>query len=341
MRPPPTGPTRVHPTPPSSWQAPAGLFLAGLLVHTLWALTIPGPLDWDPAYYLDVARSIASGEGAVTHAIWHLAGPALPLPQPADLHWIPLPSRALVPGVGLLGDVGAQATSVVLAAGWGPLAWLAARTLPIKHQDALFAGVLAVLGDGWVRFSATTDSLALYGLVGGPALVLGARKHCGYAVLAVALAALTRGAGFLLAPCVGLALWPRWRWSVAATVAGPLAAGGWWLRNAALAGEDAWALRRTTAGALHIHDLLYGRTLSPYLAERFEAAVDVLGSAPNIALLVGVGVGTLLAAAGAVLHRGAPLVWGAAACTVGIPFSRHFQPPASRLRAPSFAAEPP
>ena len=141
-------------------RAPLALFLLGLVVHGAWALTVAQPVDWDPAYYRGVAAAIAAGEGAQVGAIWSLAAPPPALPQPADLHWMPGPSRILVPGLLAWPARGDQAVSVLTAATWGPLAWALAGAVDRRGAAGLAAGALAVAGGAYARFLSTPDSIA-------------------------------------------------------------------------------------------------------------------------------------------------------------------------------------
>lgn len=291
------------------------------LWHGAWGWTIPVPIDWDPAYYLDVARSIARGDGAVSGAMWHLSGPDLPLPQPADLHWMPLPSRVLVPFVALLGDAGATVVTALLAAAWVPVAAGLAHHLHADRRGILGAASLAMLGGGYVRFLSTPDSIAVFGALAGLTWLAAAHGRVGAAVVGAALVALTRGDGFLLAPAVGLVFAGRGRWGAAVGVscAGPLAFLAWSLRNLHLGGAPWLEARRHTSGALHIHDFLRGSGGSATALERVGAAVDGVQGALGAALVVGVVLLPVLAVAGGGLRRQRPLVWGLAAYAVLMP----------------------
>jgi hypothetical protein len=176
---------------------PLGLALLGLLWHGLWATTVPGPLDWDPAYYRDVAQHILAGEGAVSGAAWQAALTAGPLPVPADLHWMPLPSRVLLPGLALWPARGDQLTTALLAAAWAPLAWALARALGLRPAAAALAGLWAATGLGWVRFLSTPDVFALYGVIGAVGWLAVLRGATGWAAASAVAAALSRGDGFL------------------------------------------------------------------------------------------------------------------------------------------------
>ncbi len=239
--------------------APLSLFVGAALWHAGWALTVPGPLDWDPAYYRDVAVQIAEGHGALTGAAWHRLGPDLPLPAPADLHWMPLPSRALVPGLWLWPDRGDQLMTVLFAAGWAPLAWLLARQLGVGARGAALAGLLAAGGGGYVRFLSTPDSIALMGLLGGLAWLAASAGRALPLAAVAALIALCRGDALLWSPCLALAVRSRGVAVTAAVAAvGPGANLLWQIRNVSIAGDAYVRSRERLAAALHIEELLRG-----------------------------------------------------------------------------------
>ena len=255
-----------------SARAPALLFLAGLLYHGLWALSIPIPEDWDAQYYLLVAQHLAAGDGAVTQSLWNLSVLPGSLPLVADLHWMPLPSRVLVPGLWLWPAHGDQLVTVLLAATWGPLAWALARRLEATPALAMGAGLLATTGGVWVRLGATPDTYALYGALGGLGLLAVAHERPGLAAAVGLAAGLARNDGFLLAPCLALGLAGTARWLVAAS--GPAAMALWALRNHLLAGGDYWQARRIATesgdylalydGALRDPVGLWGRVAAPF-----------------------------------------------------------------------------
>ncbi len=291
-------------------RTPALLWAAGLLVHALWALAVPGPSDWDPAYYSEVARHIAAGHGAVTNAAWlHAALPAS-LPQPADLHWMPLPSRVLVLEA-WLGGWG-QVTTVLLGALWAPLAWALARAVGAPGRTAVLAGLLAATGLGYARFLSTPDSIALYGVLGGLGFLAVATQHRSLPLVAAA-AALTRGDGFLL----GLA-WSGRGHRLLAGAAGLLAFAGWQARGLWLGGERFLALRGSTAQALFPEGATCAAPASG-LGERLHTVGGELLDVLVVPLIAGAGLVPLLALVGAWTLRTQPVVRRGAAYTLLFP----------------------
>lgn len=296
---------------------PLGLAALALGWHGLWAMTVPGPLDWDPAYYRDVAQHILAGEGAVSSAAWQAALTAGPLPVPADLHWMPLPSRVLLPGLALWPARGDQLVTALLAAAWAPLAWALARALGLRPAAAALAGLWAATGLGWVRFLSTPDVFALYGVIGAVGWLAVLRGATGWAAAAAVAAALSRGDGFVLGAALGLGLGGA-RGALVAS-AGLLAAGGWGAWAVASGGALALEIR---AAALHAPDIgafIEGVRAPRGIGPRLAALPAELGQLPATALVAGAGLLPLPALAGAALHRRRRAVGAALAFLVGAP----------------------
>lgn len=238
------------------------LYLLALAWHLLWAARTPGPFDWDPSYYLGVAQAIAAGRGAVTDAVWNLAYLPPALVHPADLHWMPLPSRVLVPAVGLAGALGAtpwaaaQAMTAALGAAQAVLAaWWTQRLAPGRRDLAWLAGLVAGSGLGYVRFFAVPDSMAVYGLVAGGAFAAAAGAGAPVTAALCAAAALCRAEGALVGLCVSVGLRAQGRRAWPGLV-GPLAAAAWSARNQAVAGAGYLALRARAFDAVRAEDWL-------------------------------------------------------------------------------------
>ena len=265
-------------------RTPLFFFLAAAMLHGLFALTIPSPVDWDPAYYRQVALNIAQGRGAVTQSLLFFGYLPQALPFPADLHWMPLPSRVLVPGLALW-EHGDQLITVLLAATWAPLAWALSRRL---GQDGMLAGALALLGGGYLRFLSTPDSIALYGALGGAvALALAHRRYL-LAAAALAAAALTRGDGLLLAPCLALPLiLKRKPVGVLLALVGPTVALAWMARCHSV-GDPAWASsRELVLQTLSYPDFVLGLPGTPSFRARLVFLVGEIPALLRVGLIGG------------------------------------------------------
>lgn len=258
------------------------LWAFAICVHALWALSVPVAVDWDPRYYESVARNLATGRGAVSEALWNLSYLPPSLPFPADLHWMPLPSRVLVPGLWLWPAHGAQLVTVLLGACWAPLAARLAR--PFGAPVALGAGVCAAFAGAYARFLSTPDSIALYGVLGGLSwLALAERRWVLLPILAF-LAGICRAEGALLGLCLAMA-WgearPLARLGLAAS--GVAAQGLWLVRNLGRFGDAAWEARRAATGALDYGAFVRG---DPPVAGFVDRLLALLAALPGLLILV-------------------------------------------------------
>jgi hypothetical protein len=218
----------------------------GIVFHGAFAATVPFPVDMDAQYYLLVAQHLVAGEGAVTDSLWNLSWRPESLPVAADVHWMPLPSRVLVPFLALAPVWGAAVAQVLLAASWGPLAAWLAEDAGGSEREALVAGVLASTGGVYVRYLSMPDCYALYGVLGTVGLVAVARGRVPLAALVAVLAAWTRNDGFLLGLCLAAGLGRRGLPVAAAGIGGTAV---WTLRNHLLAGAGFWEARSIAAHA--------------------------------------------------------------------------------------------
>ncbi len=320
----------AHPLDPTP---PKVLYLLALLWHFYWASTVSAPGDWDPAYYLSVARHIAAGEGAVTDAVWNLGWLPPELRHAADLHWMPLPSRVLVPFVALAPRnpwAAAQLCVCLLAAAWAPLAWFWAARLEASTPIRWCAGLLAASAGGYVRTVTTPDSIALYGLLGGAAF-LAASQRMSVTLALVAAVAVTRGDGFLLGIAAMLA-WPkRGGWPVALAGVGAFAA--WSVRCWIVGGEGWLAMRTRAANSVHLGQLLTPIDPPiPSIGERFGFVGQHVPSMLTVAFIVSAGVMIWPAAIEWAKRRHDRGLWPLLAYVLGFPVAIH-------LLAPTIAAE--
>lgn len=296
----------------SSWRRAAPLvvsFAAGVVWHAVWAAGVDGPPQWDSAATWEVARHLAAGDGAVTRAVWSVAWLPPSLEHPGDLHWMPLPSRVLVPAMWLSsGWRAAQAVAVLVAASWGPLGVLWGRRLGLQGVALWLAGLVAASGLGALPFLGVPDSVGLAGLLGGGALLAASHGRLAATALLCALFALTRNDGFLLGlACV--AAFPGWRavWPAAGGLGawGLWTARGWWL-----AGDGYLALRRRTADAEGVLDLLRLADPEPLtLGDRALAVVSHVPTAILLGLLAAGVAPALLAGLAAMLRRRDRSLW--------------------------------
>jgi hypothetical protein len=234
------------------WWFLLGLYVLGVIVLSLLAYRVAGPLDVDGAYYFLVARNLAQGRGLAVDALWHFFQPTTELPQPAGDLWMPVASLLMTPAL-LIGETfrHAQGAQVLLAALLPLLAFKIARDEGASLPWATLAGFFTLLAGTVTVHWVDTDSYTAHALVGGMALYAmgrGFRKPRWLIAggLLGGLAALTRNDGIVL---LGV-LWafgllaslqkkehPPWRDLLLGTLLFALPVLLWNLRNVIVFGE--------------------------------------------------------------------------------------------------------
>lgn len=254
-----------------------GLYLLALTWHLGWAVVTPGPFDWDVSYYLGVGQRIVAHpfEPVTTDAVWNLGWLPATLEHPADLHWMPLPSRVLVPAIALAHATGAdpwrasQAFTAAIAALVGVMSAIFAQRLGASRGLMWTASLIAGSGLGYVRYLSVPDSIAIYAASAGCAWLMLAgsgtdplssprlRTRQLLLALACVAAALSRSEGALVGACVALGgLAQRDKSIVAAGLAGPAATMLWAGRCQLLIGDGYSALRTQVFNATQAEDWL-------------------------------------------------------------------------------------
>jgi hypothetical protein len=201
------------------------LFLLALGVRLALLAGFADPGYTDSFYYVDVARSLASGHGFSVDFVWVFAeiGGKLPanavLPIPSNGHWMPLASLVQVPFIWLLGPTSfASALPFALAGSLAaPIAWAIAREAGAGGRVAVGAGILTAIPALATPFMAQPDNFGLFEPLVAAALWMAARglkgkpRSFALAGLLVGVATLARNDGVLVGAAVGLAfVWDRW-----------------------------------------------------------------------------------------------------------------------------------
>jgi 4-amino-4-deoxy-L-arabinose transferase-like glycosyltransferase len=243
------------------------LYALALAVRLVLIARFPDPAYPDSFYYVDVARSLAAGNGFSVDFIWIFAevGGRLPaepvLPIPSNAHWMPLASLVQVPFIWLLGPtaIASALPFALLGALVAPLTWAIARDAGARPLVAVGAGILVAAPALSTPFMAQPDNFSLFQPFVAGALWLCARGLRGdsrsvvLAGLLTGLATLSRNDGVLVAGVLGLAfLWDRrraWRSGDGRRPAIPLTAavgalllfvasvGPWYARQLAVFGQ--------------------------------------------------------------------------------------------------------
>jgi hypothetical protein len=251
------------------------LYALALAVRAVLVAMYPDPAYPDSYYYVDVARSIAAGNGLNVDFVWifaevgnHLPNPAV-LPIPSNAHWLPLASFLQAPFVSILGPtaVANAIPGVLIGSLAAPLTWLIARDAGARPIVGLAAGVISAVPGPATAFMAQPENFAILHPLVAATLWLTARglkgdgRSFAIAGLLAGLATLARNDGILLAGSIGL-VWladriRAWRahrgrraWShvddrqpisilagVAAFALFMLVMGPWWARQLAVFGS--------------------------------------------------------------------------------------------------------
>lgn len=225
------------------------LVVLALLWGTLLALLIRQPGYTDAYYYFNAGQRLAQGDGLTDPYVWMYINAPDSLPGPSNTYWMPLESLVIA-GVMTIGGTTfgvAQIPSILCFAALVALAYWLGWHLGHTRRRAWISGLLVLFCGFFTPFWTTTDTFALYGVVGAGALIaIGKGRATGswrwYALGGVlsGLAHLTRADGLLFVLVLVLvALWPdhssSWKkrgfWAGVGTLAYLLVVLPWFARN--------------------------------------------------------------------------------------------------------------
>jgi hypothetical protein len=194
------------------------LYGLALVVRAVLVATYPDPAYPDSYYYVEVARSIAAGNGLNVDFIWIFAevGARIPeaptLPIPSNAHWLPLASLLQAPFISVLGPtaVASALPGVLIGSLAAPLTWAIARDAGTSATTARAAGVIVAIPGAVTVFMAQPETFPLTMVLVPATLWMAARGLRGdgrafaLAGLFAGLLALTRNDGVLLGGTLGL-----------------------------------------------------------------------------------------------------------------------------------------
>lgn len=152
-----------------SWREYLALGAFGLfmLVAVASFQTTPGYMDAE--YYFYGGRSLAAGDGFQEWILWNYLDDPQGLPHPSHAYWMPLASVIAWLGMQLTGSdtFAAGRLGFLLAAACIPplTAALAYRLMP-QRSSAWLAGLLAVFPVFYLPYLPTSDTFAIYMLLG-------------------------------------------------------------------------------------------------------------------------------------------------------------------------------
>ncbi|MBN1563516.1 MAG: glycosyltransferase family 39 protein [Anaerolineae bacterium] len=321
-----------------------------LLWGLLLAILVEQPGYVDAYYYFNAGQRFAQGEGLTDANLWTYINAPDTLPGPSHAYWMPLESLVAAASMAIFGAHfgAAQMPSVLCFTGLVLLAfWLGAH-LGGTSRHAWIAGLLMLFSGFFTPFWTSTDTFALYGLVGSLALVtLGRGRESGdwrwYAASGAlgGLAHLTRADGLLLILVALLIIfWPRWGFAwmpalkaaVACLIAYTVIMSPWWVRNAAELGTPfptggmagVW-LRGYEEIVNFPPDMTFAGFrewgLSPILESRWVAFTNNLGTFIAVETWVVLGPFVLT---GLWILRRQPLLWGVMLYALGLHLAMTF-----------------
>lgn len=144
------------------------LVLLGLLVALISAKWIDSAGYMDSDYYFAMGKVLATGGGLSEPFIWNYLDDPKTIPHPAFQYWMPFTSLLAAVGQALFGT-GFRTAQIpfVLLAAFLPVftAWIAIK-LHGDPQLAWISGLLATVPGFFLPFLITTDSFAIYGIIG-------------------------------------------------------------------------------------------------------------------------------------------------------------------------------
>lgn len=283
------------------------LFLLGVTVVGLVGSFQPAPGYMDAEYYFATARVLAQGRGFTEPFLWNYLDDPQGLPHPSHAYWQPLTSLLAAAGMKLGGSAAfhfAQLGFILCAGGLPVLTAALAYSLTRKKNTALLAGILAIFSFFYLPFLPTTDTFAVYMLLGGaiifvPAKIESPLPRAVILGLLAGLMYLCRADGLLW---LLIALWAlnsglatgRARYSMALLVAFSLPALPWMLRNFALWGTPfspggavaLWFTNYDQLFAFPASQINFSRWLQSGLAAIANARLWALGQNIQTALAV-------------------------------------------------------
>ena len=278
-------------------KARVALWLISAAAVALGAVYIKAPGYMDADYYMANGQVLAAGLGWQEPFLWNYLNDPQGLPQPSHQYWMPLASLLAALGMRLFGlHFRAGQMVFLLLASLVPVAVHAlARSMGLDRQAALLAGGLAVASGFFYPFMLTSDTFALYALLGALWMLALQRARRGALGLWLAVGAISGlahlsradGALILVASAAFVALQWRCSWrALLALVAGyGLVLAPWWARTwvhlgalfPAGAARALWLLRYDELFTYPAAALTPDRWLGAGLEHLLQARLTALG----------------------------------------------------------------
>ncbi|UCH59671.1 MAG: glycosyltransferase family 39 protein [Anaerolineales bacterium] len=150
----------------------AFLGLAFILIASIFQSS-PGYMDAD--YYMAGGISLANGSGFNDFFLWNYLDKPDGIPHPSHSYWMPMASLVSALGMIITGVdnfVSARLFFLVIASAIAPLTACLSYTLHRNRKYALLAGITATIPGYYLAYLGTTDTFALYMVLGCTWLVI-------------------------------------------------------------------------------------------------------------------------------------------------------------------------
>jgi hypothetical protein len=158
------------------------LFLLGLTVMGFAADLEGSPGYMDADYYFATGQRLAEGFGFTEDFLWNYLDDPEGLPHPSHAYWMPLTSLVVSLSMKITHSPGFWGGRILLLLFSGvipPLTAALAYAMTRRRDIATLAGVLALFPGYYLPFLVTTDTFALYMLLGGSFLLLAYKPGAG------------------------------------------------------------------------------------------------------------------------------------------------------------------
>jgi hypothetical protein len=193
------------------------LYFASLGVMAATGLLLKSPGYMDADYYYAGGIQLADGKGFSQPYLWNYLDDNPGVPAPANTFWMPLVSILIAPGFSLFHSfAGARILLWLLAAAVPPVTVYLGQKLHLDAGLAILGGIFALFPAFYLVYLPTTDSFALYMLLGSAFLITSSRldESGGAAPFLLGILAgllhMTRADGILW--LAGAVCWIFWRW---------------------------------------------------------------------------------------------------------------------------------
>lgn len=272
------------------------LLSTALTILAAWQIREPGYMDAE--YYYATGIEIAEGRGFSEPFLWNYLDDPEGLPHPSHRYWMPLTSLFVALPVWIFGSSfrAAQGASVLLTLLLPLLTARLAGWMGLAGRRAFLCGLLALFPGYFLAFNLTTDSFALYALLGAAGLwaLAAAAQSPGWsgwlaAGLLIGLAHLTRADGLLLLIPALFALShskrSAWRAGLLLAAGYALVMMPWFLRNMLVGGSPLpagasraiWQLSYNELFSYPAEKLSAQRWLQAGWAQHFSVRLQALG----------------------------------------------------------------